>query len=243
MLTDKKGHFNWSHCQPSLLIASCHVESYSICAPSMKTGPDFLTNIGFFWRGGLVSSKCGSYSYSWAHSSAQFWVTRGRSCPLYIRCDSVRAVWITDGMSSLCLEETTFWHLGEEWRRAGGLQRDVSLANEDTVKTHAHTHADKQDGGQFVRADRPGDKKLSTHTHTKDLTVGMIAGSRQHFHTSLSSSFFLRWQGPMGESSEGQEREMLSVCMCVSMSLRCATIKEYHNILFVKVIIFILYPE
>lgn len=223
MLTDKKGHFNWSHCQPSLLIASCHVESYSICAPSMKTGPDFLTNIGFFWRGGLVSSKCGSYSYSWAHSSAQFWVTRGRSCPLYIRCDSVRAVWITDGMSSLCLEETTFWHLGEEWRRAGGLQRDVSLANEDTVKTHAHTHADKQDGGQFVRADRPGDKKLSTHTHTHQ-RFNSRHDCRVQAALSHLSVFLVLFEmtGPDGRVAwRTGERDAVSVYVCVDESEMC----------------------
>lgn len=110
-------------------------------------------------------------------------------------------------------------------------------------RMHTRTQINKTADNLCEQTGRKTKSYPHTHTHTKDLTVGMIAGSRQHFHTSLSSSFFLRWQGPMGESREGQEREMLSVCMCVSMSLRCATIKEYHNILFVKVIIFILYPE
>lgn len=144
--------------------------------------------------------KRGSYSYSCAHLSAPFELPEaGRSCPL--RCESMRAVWITDRMSSLCLEETTFWHLGEEWQHAVGLWRDIFLANEDTVKTHAHAHTDKQDGRQFVRADSARRRNTFTHAHThtqRILTVGKIAGFRQHFHTSLSSSFLFVMTGPNG---------------------------------------------
>lgn len=196
----RKGIFCWSHwCQTSLLIVGFHVDSSVYVHKAFKLGFPFSPLLLCFW---LVTVGLIPEPTCVLHSNY-----RGQSCLLY-RCESIQAVWITD-RTVITSKETTFWHLGEEWQHAVGLWRDIVLANEDTVKIHAYTLINKIVDNL---------NNTSIYTREKDLTGDKIAGSRQHFHTSPSSSSHVRpsiaMTGPNGRVVwRTGEREAVNVCV------------------------------
>lgn len=154
MFTDKKGQFLLKSLKSVIITDSIvPVEKYRVLYAhrAYKPGLTFSTTIVF---SGLVTK----YHQNMAVTPIPqpTWVLHLNYRAGAVR--SIQAVWITDRMSSLCLEETTFWHLREEWQHAVCLWRDIFLANEDTVKMHACTHIDKQDGRQLEQTDRLWDK-------------------------------------------------------------------------------------
>lgn len=96
-----------------------------------------------------------------------------------------------------------------------------SWQNEDTVKMHARAHTDKQDGRQFVQADRLGDK---TYPHTHD-------NSRQDCRVQAAFSrlsvFLIPFAmtGPNGRVVwRTGERDAVNVC--VHESGKCMCVKK-----------------
>lgn len=100
-----------------------------------------------------------------------------------------QAVWITDGMSSLCLQETTFWHIQRRVktcclspeRHFPGDVRTLSKCMPANTKIKKMADSLGQCAGQRAI-------HTNQRTCTQDRTAGTSAGSRQHFGTSLSSS-------------------------------------------------------
>lgn len=89
-------------------------------------------------------------------------------------------------------------------------------------RMHTRTQINKT-GGQFVRADRPGDKKLSTHTHTHQ-RFNSRHDCRVQAALSHLSVFLVLFEmtGPNGRVAwRTGERDAVSVYVCVDESEMC----------------------